>query len=124
LIFAQSHLKKDIKMTALSNLSTGVPFTQLSFVFPETEDQNTQTTRRTGTASEIVEAAAARLAVRPRTIPVGIAAPVERKKAAPAATSSASTAPRRNRPEHISDLLLVVLDRYGIDANEFMAGLE
>lgn len=32
--------------------------------------------------------------------------------------------PRRGRPEHISDLLLVVLDRYGIDPNEFLDGLE
>lgn len=31
---------------------------------------------------------------------------------------------RRNRPEHISDLLLVVLDRYGISPDEFLATLK
>jgi hypothetical protein len=30
---------------------------------------------------------------------------------------------RRGRPEHVSDLLLVVLDRYGINADEFLATL-
>lgn len=30
---------------------------------------------------------------------------------------------RRNRTDHISDLLLVVLDKYGINADEFLATL-
>ena len=104
-------LKKGTHMTALSNLSTTVPFTQLTFVFPETETQNTSAIADTSPES-----------VSPRSIPIGIAAPTERKKSIP--SSVGSSAPRRNKPEHISDLLLVVLDRYGIDANEFMAGLE
>jgi len=104
-------LKKGMQMTALSNLSTTVPFTQLTFVFPETETQNTSAIA--GTSPESIS---------PRSIPIGIAVPTERKKSIP--SSVGSSVPRRNKPEHISDLLLVVLDRYGIDANEFMAGLE
>ena len=104
-------LKKGMHMTALSNLSTTVPFTQLTFAFPEMETQNTSAIADTSPES-----------ISPRSIPIGIAVPTERKKTLP--SSVGSSAPRRNKPEHISDLLLVVLDRYGIDANEFMAGLE
>lgn len=35
----------------------------------------------------------------------------------------AHSAARRNRTDHISDLLLVVLDKYGINADEFLATL-
>jgi len=104
-------LKKGMHMTALSNLSTTVPFTQLTFVFPETETQNTSALASTSPES-----------ISPRSIPIGIAVPTERKKSIP--SSLGLSTQRRNKPEHISDLLLVVLDRYGIDANEFMAGLE
>ncbi len=40
-----------------------------------------------------------------------------------ASKATVSTAGRRNRTEHVSDLLLVVLENYGIDADEFLAGL-
>lgn len=38
--------------------------------------------------------------------------------------SPTAVAMRRGKPEHISDLLLVVLDKYGIDPNEFLDGLQ
>jgi hypothetical protein len=115
-------LKKGMKMTALGNLSTSVPFTQLTFVFPETEIQAASALGRSGVPSTSSAVGASQASVAPRSIPVGVAVPAERKKFT--SNSAAASAPRRNKPEHISDLLLVVLDRYGIDANEFMAGLE
>jgi hypothetical protein len=115
-------LKKGMKMTALGNLSTSVPFTQLTFVFPETETHSTPALGRTAVPSTSSAIGASQASVTPRTIPIGVAAPAERKKFT--SNSVAASAPRRNKTEHISDLLLVVLDRYGIDANEFMAGLE
>lgn len=36
----------------------------------------------------------------------------------------AASSQRRNGPEHVSDLLLVVLEKYGIDADEFLSGLD
>ncbi len=45
-------------------------------------------------------------------------------QSAPIGVSSINQAERRGKPEHISDLLLVVLDKYGIDPNEFLAGLQ
>ena len=40
------------------------------------------------------------------------------------AKPQAAAPQRRNGPEHVSDLLLVVLEKYGIDADEFLAGLD
>jgi hypothetical protein len=114
--------KKGMKMTALGNLSTSVPFTQLTFVFPETETQTAPALGRNAVPSTSSSVGASQAPVAPRSIPIGVAAPAERKKFT--SSTVAASAPRRNKPEHISDLLLVVLDRYGIDANEFMAGLE
>ncbi len=37
--------------------------------------------------------------------------------------SSKSAVSRRNGTDHISDLLLIVLEKYGIDADEFLSGL-
>lgn len=50
------------------------------------------------------------------------------KQAEPAVISIAKSpveapASRRGRTEHISDLLLVVLDRYGISPDEFLSGM-
>ncbi len=109
-------------MTALGNLSTSVPFTQLTFVFPETEAQTTPTQVRGVTPLTSGHVGTSHVSVAPRSIPIGVESQAERKKVH--SNPVAASAPRRNKPEHISDLLLVVLDRYGIDANEFMAGLE
>lgn len=63
----------------------------------------------------------------PKVIPLGVPAPELRparileSKIVPAVASKEL---RRGRPEHISDLLLVVLDRYGISPDEFLAGLQ
>ncbi|MDZ4852117.1 MAG: hypothetical protein SGI77_22745 [Pirellulaceae bacterium] len=62
-----------------------------------------------------------------KVIPLGVAAPEQRptrileSRIVPAVASKEL---RRGRPEHISDLLLVVLDRYGINPDEFLAGLQ
>ncbi len=66
----------------------------------------------------------------PQTIKLGVAAPVSSEKLPSRKMErqvSMATQPkeaRLGRPEHISDLLLVVLDRYGISPDEFLAGLQ
>ena len=122
-------MKKGLNMTALSNLSATVPFTQLQFVFPEPDPQSKslQPVRSEETiySQNVVSK---NDSYDPRLVPIGIAVPPAQKttlkKKRMPTVASVANASRRNKPEHISDLLLVVLDRYGIDASEFMAGLE
>jgi hypothetical protein len=61
-----------------------------------------------------------------RRVPLGIAA--SRETTAPIAGSVPQSrfadSARSNKTEHISDLLLVVLDRYGINPDEFLKGLQ
>ena len=94
----------------MTTLTTGM--NQLTFAWPESD-------------SPVPVTAIAS----PKVIPLGVAAPahtaqlplriLESKIVSPAPAKDA----RRGRPEHISDLLLVVLDRYGISPDEFLAGL-
>jgi len=121
---------KDYQMTMTNGLATTVPFTQMTFVFPEADSLETRgrlmeiepMALTTGFDSAVVRPIAPEVSVYGSgkiafsSIPIGVEIPEQRR---PAANTK-----RRNKPEHISDLLLVVLDRYGIDANEFMAGLE
>ncbi len=92
--------------------------TQLTFSWAEPEAVNPPT-----------------VAVPPTRVPLGIEAPsakasivkVEKTlQSSVYANGVADTASsgRRGKPEHISDLLLVVLDRYGISPEEFLAGLQ
>ena len=89
-----------------------LPMSQLSFAWPEADSVP----------------AIATVTV-PKTIPLGVAAPASsdaRPSQLPPSNIILATQPkemRRGRPEHISDLLLVVLDRYGISPDEFLAGL-
>ena len=111
-------------MTTFNGLTTTAPFTQMTFVFPETD--SLMGIERMALATDFDSATVCPKAPEANahgsgrmafsSIPTGIAIP-EQLRPAP-------NTQRRNKPEHISDLLLVVLDRYGIDANEFMAGLE
>lgn len=58
----------------------------------------------------------------PRRYPMGqpaTAKPMEELRPAPVVSNM-----RRGRPEHVSDLLLVVLEKYGIDPEEFLANLD
>jgi len=106
-------------MTTFNGLATSVPFTQMKFVFLEsdTPDLIGNTLPAIATNDDSVDRAINfGKSVNQRIIPIGVAAPDQQRPSA--------IVKRRNKPEHISDLLLVVLDRYGIDANEFMAGLE
>ncbi len=95
----------------MTTLTTGM--SQLTFAWPESDSPVPVTTIAS-----------------PKAIPLGVAAPahsaplpsriVESKILSPVPTKDS----RRGRPEHISDLLLVVLDRYGISPDEFLAGLQ
>ncbi len=93
----------------MMNMTT-TPMSQLTFAWPEIETVTPATS--------------------PQVIPLGIAAPttLHQRPSPIAASKIISAAPakevRRGRPEHISDLLLVVLDRYGISPEEFMDGLQ
>lgn len=86
---------------------------QLTFAWPETDS-----------APPIAHVASS------KQIPIGIAAPSTSDHGPSKITESKIiltqplTTARRGRPEHISDLLLVVLDRYGISPDEFLAGLQ
>ncbi len=95
----------------MTTLTTGM--SQLTFAWPE--------------ADSVVPAIAI---ASPKVVPLGIAAPssavappirILEDRIAPATPGKDA---RRGRPEHISDLLLVVLDRYGISPDEFLAGLQ
>jgi len=95
----------------MSILNT-TPMSQLTFAWPEADSAVPVST-----------------AV-PKTISLGVAAPASsdnrpsrilESKIIPATPAKEA---RRGRPEHISDLLLVVLDRYGISPDEFLAGLQ
>ncbi len=98
-------------MTTLNTSS----MSQLTFAWPEAE-------------SVPAIASVTRSSVAATTIPIGVAALPEK---APSRILESRIIPatqpkeaRRGRPEHISDLLLVVLDRYGISPDEFLAGLQ
>ena len=95
----------------MTTLTTGM--SQLTFAWPESDS----VVPVTAIAS-------------PKVVPLGIAAPspsvvsptrILESRIVPATPAKDA---RRGRPEHISDLLLVVLDRYGISPDEFLAGLQ
>jgi hypothetical protein len=100
-------------MTTLNTSS----MSQLTFAWPEAE-------------SVPAIAAVSKSSVAPKSIPIGIAVPASPEKASSRMMESRiipATQPkeaRRGRAEHISDLLIVVLDRYGISPDEFLAGLQ
>jgi hypothetical protein len=105
------------RIFAMSSLLSS-PMTQLTFSWVEPE----------AVAVPATSAPATR-------IPLGIEAPVAKPspvKTEPArniATASkvfagSVSTERRGKPEHISDLLLVVLVRYGISPDEFLAGIQ
>jgi hypothetical protein len=100
-------------MTTLNTTS----MSQLTFAWPEAE-------------SVPAIATVSKSSVASTTIPLGITAPASSEKGPSRILESRiipATQPkeaRRGRPEHISDLLLVVLDRYGISPDEFLAGLQ
>lgn len=100
-------------MTTLNS----APMSQLTFAWPEADSAPAITTVAKSKAT-------------PKAIPLAVAAPASSEKGPSQILESRiipATQPkeaRRGRPEHISDLLLVVLDRYGISPDEFMAGLQ
>jgi len=93
------------------------PMSQLTFAWPEAEAVPAIANMSKSNAA-------------PKAIPLGVAAPACSEKGPSRVLESRiipATQPkeaRRGRPEHISDLLLVVLDRYGISPDEFLAGLQ
>lgn len=89
------------------------PMSQLTFVWPEIDAIASASSSK---ANTIIPLGIAAPAVPDRPIP-----PTFESRIIPASLPKET---RRGRPEHISDLLLVVLDRYGIDPNEFLAGLQ
>ena len=95
----------------MTTLTTGM--SQLTFAWPE--------------ADSVVPITAI---ASPKVVPLGIAAggstvaPPARILESKIVLASPAKDARRGRPEHISDLLLVVLDRYGISPDEFLAGLQ
>ena len=96
----------------MTTLNT-TPMSQLTFAWPEAD------------SIPAIASVAGR-----KVIPIGVAAPAS-SNTSPTRVLESRIIPatqlkdaRRGRPEHISDLLLVVLDRYGISPDEFMAGLQ
>lgn len=87
------------------------------------DDAGTNSTPVVPVAADIQTAGqTARPKALPRRYPMGqpaTAKPMEELRPAPAVSNA-----RRGRPEHVSDLLLVVLEKYGIDPEEFLANLE
>lgn len=94
------------------------PMTQLTFSWAEPE-------------SVAVPATSAPATRVPLGVEVPVAKPspvttedVRRSSAGSKVYAGSISAERRGKPEHISDLLLVVLDRYGISPDEFLAGMQ
>jgi hypothetical protein len=106
-----------VRIFAMSTLLSS-PMTQLTFSWAEPE-----------------AVAAPTVSVSPARVSLGIEVPAAKpsmakiENALPSSVythgaSGVTSAERRCKPEHISDLLLVVLDRYGISPDEFLAGLQ
>jgi hypothetical protein len=96
------------------------PLTQLTFAWPELDSTPAVATRSTPVLR--VPAPATRLVPSANTSS-GLAVASE-----PGWTSHATPVAREEKrlgkTSHISDLLLVVLDRYGINPDDFMKGLD
>jgi hypothetical protein len=96
------------------------PLTQLTFTWPELDNSPAVATRST----PVIRVPAPATRVVPSANPPSVLAAASETGWTSAASPVVREEKRLGKTSHISDLLLVVLDRYGINPDEFMKGLD